>query len=167
MSSPGSAVIGGVDVGALAAAVRACHGVEDLDRGPLGSVATYLPGRQLAGIRIGSDRVTLQVKGTWGVPVHELATQIRQAAAPFVGNRTVDIVVADLTDPTPSPGAPHIPDAPQPSPELSAHSQHTLGSPTAQDHRSPWTTPNAAAAPNAESSSAPTTPTEEVRPPNS
>jgi hypothetical protein len=165
MSSPGSAVIDGVDVDALAAAVRACHGVEDLDRGPLGSVVTYLPGRQLAGIRIGSDRVTLQVKGTWGVPVHELAAQIEQAAAPFVGNRTVDIVVADLTDPTPPPGAPRIPDAPQPSPEPSAHSQRTLGSPTAQDNRSLWTTPNAA--PNAESSSAPTTPTEGVRPPNS
>jgi hypothetical protein len=106
MSSPGSAVINGVDVGALAAAVRACHAVEDLDRGALGSVATYLPGYQLAGIRIASDRVTLQVKGTWGVPVHELATQIKQAAAPLVGNRTVDIVVADLTDPTPAPGAP-------------------------------------------------------------
>lgn len=106
MSSPRSAVINGVDVGALAAAVRACHAVEDLDRGALGSVATYLPGYQLAGIRIASDRVTLQVKGTWGVPVHELATQIKQAAAPLVGNRAVDIIVADLTDPSPPPGAP-------------------------------------------------------------
>lgn len=166
MSSPGSAVIGGVNVDALAAAVRSCHGVGDLDRGPLGSVATYLPGRQLGGIRVGSDRVTLQVKGKWGVPVHELAAQIQQAAAPLVGSRTVDIVVTDLTDPTPSQGAPHSPDASQPSPEPSAHRQRTLGSPTAQDNRSLWTTPNAAA-PNDESSSAPTTPTEGVRPPNS
>ncbi|MGC2654660.1 MAG: hypothetical protein WA317_13905 [Mycobacterium sp.] len=135
MSSRGSPVIEGVDVDALAAAVRSCQGVDDLERGPLGSVATYLPGRQLAGIRIGSDRVTVQVKGTWGVSVHELVAQIKQAAAPFVGNRTVDIVLADLTDPTPPQGAP-----------------------TAQDSPSPWTTPNAAAAPNAESSSAPTAP---------
>ncbi len=135
MSSPGRAVVDGVDVDALAAAVQSCDGVDDLDRGPLGSVATYLPGRQLAGIRIGSRRVTLQVKGTWGVPVHELAAQIEQAAAPFVGNRTVDIVLADVTDPTSSQGAP-----------------------TAQDNPSPSTTPNAAAAPNAESSSAPTAP---------
>lgn len=112
MSGPASAVIDGVDVDALAVAVRSCHGVDDLDRGPLGSVATYLPGRrQVAGIRVDRDRVTLQVRGTWGVTVHELTTQIQTAALPFVGGRTVDLVVSDLSDPAPPPigrpAAPH------------------------------------------------------------
>ena len=109
MSSPATAVTEGVDVDALATAVRSCPGVDDLDPGPLGSVATYLPGRrQVAGIRVAGDRVTLQVRGKWGVPVQELTAQIRAAAGPFVDGRTVDIVVSDLSDPAPpvAPGRP-------------------------------------------------------------
>lgn len=111
MSGPASGVTDGVDVDALAAAVRSCHGVDDLDRGPMGSVATYLPGRrQLPGIRVDRDRVTLQVRGTWGVTVHELTTQIHAAALPFVGGRIVDVVVSDLSDPAPPPnGRPQRP----------------------------------------------------------
>jgi hypothetical protein len=115
MSSPGPAVITGIDVDALATAVRSCHGVEDLDPGPLGSVvATYLPGRRVAGVRIATDRVTLQVKGTWGVPIRELATRIQDAVASLVGDRVVDVIVADLSEPAP-PGGPHITSSPEPT----------------------------------------------------
>jgi hypothetical protein len=107
VTSPSGTIVDGVDVDALAAAVRSCRGVDDLDRGAPGSVATYLPGRQLAGIRVGIDRVTLQVRGAWGVPVRELATRIQAVAAPFVGHRAVDIVLADLSDPPLRSGPDH------------------------------------------------------------
>jgi hypothetical protein len=161
---PGSAVIDGIDVDALAAAVRSCPGVDDLDQGPLGSVATYLPGsRQVAGLRVRADRVTVQVRGTWGVSVPELATQIRTVAAPFVGGHPVDVVVSDLADPTPPPMEPPI--DPRPSSPHGASRQDTPDSPTAEGNRQSWTT--AIDAPNGASSFVSTTPTEEERPPSS
>ena len=97
-----SAVIDGVDVEALAAALRSCRGVDDLDDGRWGSVATYLPNRrQLNGIRVDDDRLTVQVRSTWGVPVHELAALVRAAATPFVGGHIVDLIVSDVSDPNP------------------------------------------------------------------
>lgn len=100
MSGPGIALVEGIDVDALAAAVRSCPAVDDLDRGALGSIATYLPGRQLAGIRIEQYRVSIQVRVVWDVPVGELGVQVRRAVARFVGGRAVDIVVAAVSDPT-------------------------------------------------------------------
>ena len=48
--TPDSAVIDGVDVDAVAAAVAGCAGVSALDGGQSGEVATtYLPGRKVAG----------------------------------------------------------------------------------------------------------------------
>jgi hypothetical protein len=96
------AVIDGVDVEALAAALRSCRGVDDLDGGRWGSVATYLPNRrQLKGIRVDDNRVTVQVRGTWGVAVNEVATLVRAAAAPFVCGHIVDLIVSDVSDPNP------------------------------------------------------------------
>ncbi len=100
MSSPGIALVEGIDVDALVAAVRSCPAVEDLDRGALGSIATYLPGRRLAGVRIEHGRVSIQVRVVWGVPVGEVGVQVRGAVAPLIGSRIVDIVVAALSDPT-------------------------------------------------------------------
>ena len=48
---PGSAVIDGIDIDAVAAAVRGCAGVAGLDGGQFGEVASYLPGRKVAGHR--------------------------------------------------------------------------------------------------------------------
>ena len=97
-----SAVIDGVDVEALAAALRSCRGVDDLDEGRGGSVATYLPNRrQINGIRVDADRVTVQVRGTWGVSVNELASLVRAAATPFVCGHIVDLIVSDVSDPNP------------------------------------------------------------------
>lgn len=62
-------------------------------------VVSYLPGRQVAGVRVASDHVVISVRGRWGVPVNELASQVRAAVRPLVAPRRVDIVVADLTGP--------------------------------------------------------------------
>jgi hypothetical protein len=61
-SVPGAAVIDGVDVDAVAAAVLACPGVAALDGGQYGEVASYLPGRKVAGVMVSDGRVKVQVR---------------------------------------------------------------------------------------------------------
>jgi hypothetical protein len=102
-SAPGSAVIDGIDVNAVAAAVRACPGVSGLDSGPFGGVASYLPGRKVEGIVVRDGRVIVQIRSRWAVPAPELAAVITAMLDPLTGNRPVDLVIADIDDP---PGAP-------------------------------------------------------------
>ena len=99
------AVIDGVDVDAVAAAVRACPAVNDLCAGPWGGVVSYFAGRQVAGIRIGPGHVLISVRGRWGVPVAELAGQVQQAVRALVAARRVDVVVADLAEAPAGSGA--------------------------------------------------------------
>jgi hypothetical protein len=109
VSTFGSAVIDGIDVDAVAAAVRGCPGVSGLDGGPFGGVASYLPGRKVEGIVVGGGRVTVQVRSRWAVPAPELAAVITAVLVPLAANCPVDVVIADIDDP---PGAP----APSPPP---------------------------------------------------
>jgi hypothetical protein len=94
----GTALVDGVDVDAVAAAVRGCAGVDDLCSGAWGGVVSYLPGRQVPGVRVTADRLVVSVRGRWGVPVAELASQIRLAVALLAGLRRIDVIVADLAD---------------------------------------------------------------------
>jgi hypothetical protein len=165
MTNPDTAIVEGVDVDALAAAVRSCPAVDDLDGGPLGTVATYLPGRRVPGIRIGADRASIQVRGKWDVPIRELAGQVLAAVAPLTGGRTIDILVTDVAEPA-------LPAPTQQGPaghsrQLGAGRQETVVSPPAEDNDELCTRTNAADAPRAKSSSAPTTPTGEETLPNS
>lgn len=98
MTIPGPAsVVDGVDVDAVTAAVRGCPSVYELDGGRAATVvSTYLPGRSVPGVRVRPGEITVQVLGIWGVPVPDLAREVRTALAPLVGARRVDIVVADL-----------------------------------------------------------------------
>jgi hypothetical protein len=89
-------VVDDVDLDAVAEAVRGCGSVDDLDSGPCGGVVSYLPRRQVRGVRVASDHVVISVRGQWGVPVTELARQIRTALAAVVAPRRVDIVLAAL-----------------------------------------------------------------------
>lgn len=93
------ALIDGIDVDAVAAAVRGCPGVHDLHGGPPQLTATYLPGRRVDGVRVDPLAVAVQVRARWGVPVSELSTQIRAALAPVAAGRRIDIVWADVADP--------------------------------------------------------------------
>ncbi|WP_375490174.1 Asp23/Gls24 family envelope stress response protein [uncultured Jatrophihabitans sp.] len=97
--NPDPQSVDGVDVEAVAAAVRGCHAVADLAEGALGSVVSYLPGRRVVGVRVDRDHVDVQVQAQWGVPVPELAAQVRAAAGPLAAGRRIDIVVADVADP--------------------------------------------------------------------
>ena len=99
---PGPAVIDGVDIDAVATAVAGCTGVAALDGGPFGEVATYLPGRKVAGVVVGNGRVTVQVRSRWGVPAPDLAAVITAVLAPLTGHRPVDVMIADIDDPPPA-----------------------------------------------------------------
>jgi hypothetical protein len=98
-SVPGPAVIGGVDVDAVAAAVLACPGVAALDSGQFGEVASYLPGRKVAGVVVSGGRVHVQIRARWAAPAPDLARQITAALAPLTGHYPVDVVIADIDDP--------------------------------------------------------------------
>jgi hypothetical protein len=107
-SMPGPAVIDGIDIDAVAAAVRGCAGVAGLDGGQFGEVASYLPGRKVQGIVVSGGRVTVQIRSQWAVPVPELAALIGTALGPLTGHRPVDVVIGDIDDPPsmPPPCAP-------------------------------------------------------------
>jgi hypothetical protein len=97
---PGSAVIDGVDVDAVAAAVAGCAGVSALDGGQFGEVATtYLPGRKVAGVVVADGRVKVRVRAQWGVPVPDLAALIMAVLAPLTGSRPVDVTISEVDDP--------------------------------------------------------------------
>jgi hypothetical protein len=98
-SGPAPAVIDGIDVDAVAAAVWGCSGVAALDGGPFGEVASYLPGRKVTGVVVGDGRVTVQVRSRWGIPAPDLAALITTVVAPLAGHRRVDVVIADIDDP--------------------------------------------------------------------
>jgi hypothetical protein len=115
-----SAVIDGIDVDTVAAAVQGCAGVAALDGGPFGEVATYLPGRKVPGVVVGDGRVTVQVRSRWGVPAPDLAALITAVVASLTAHRPVDVVIADVDDPpaTPSPRMPAGAGQPCPVPGL-------------------------------------------------
>jgi hypothetical protein len=92
-------VVDGVDLDAVAAAACGCAAVDDLCSGGRGGVVSYFPGRQVAGVRVTHDHVVISVRGRWGIPVAELAGQVRAAVTGLVGPRRVDVVVADLAEP--------------------------------------------------------------------
>ncbi len=91
---------GDVDVDAVAAATVACPSVTHLVGGAVGEqVATYLPGRRVAGVRVRSDEVEVHVAVRWGVTAAEVAAEVRAAVAPLVGRRAVAVAVDDIGDP--------------------------------------------------------------------
>jgi hypothetical protein len=95
------AIVDGVDVDAVAAAVCRCSGVEGVLDGPPAAAATYLPGRRVDGVRVDSKAVAVQVRARWGYGVPEIAAQIQTATAPLTPGHRVDVIVADLGDPPP------------------------------------------------------------------
>jgi hypothetical protein len=92
-----------LDPEAIAAHVAACPGVVALSAGPSGTIATYLPGRRIVGVRTQEARVEIHVIGQWDVPVPTLAADIRASLVPFVDARDIDISVDDLSEPAAGP----------------------------------------------------------------
>ncbi|HEY0165570.1 MAG TPA: hypothetical protein VGB75_00880 [Jatrophihabitans sp.] len=160
MTSPAEAVlVDGLDVDAVAAAVRGCPAVDDLDGGRLGSVATYLPGRRVPGIRIEDNRIEVHVRGVWGQPVGLIAQQIRGVLATLSGGRVIDVVLTDVAD----PGQAKAPLASPTTGAVGAATPSVLADGTVEA----WTSVNASDAPSGGSSSGPTIQTEAETRPNS
>ena len=99
----GGAVVDGVDVDAVAAAVGACPGVDALQGGGPGEVATYLPGRRIVGVQVTPAGLVVAVRGRWGVPAAALAGQIRGVVAALAPGRRVEVRLVEVADP---PGPP-------------------------------------------------------------
>jgi hypothetical protein len=98
VAGPSDAVVDGVDVDLVAAAVRDCPAVADLVAGPPSGAATYLPGRRIDGITVTAETVRIQVRSRWE-PATELAGQIRCAIRELAPLHRVEVIVADIEDP--------------------------------------------------------------------
>jgi uncharacterized alkaline shock family protein YloU len=80
----------------IADVVSAVPGVAALSGGRLGGVGTYLPGRRVTGIVIRGQDIEVHVVGRYGVPVAEIAAEVRQAVEPAAGDHTVHVIIEDL-----------------------------------------------------------------------
>lgn len=83
----------------IAAAVTRCPDVAGLTEIPGIPVATYLPGRTVSGVAVRAGEVEVCVVARYGLPLPQIAAQVRQAVAPLVPDRVVDVVIADITSP--------------------------------------------------------------------
>lgn len=82
----------------VAEAVRAVPGVADLHGGVFGEVATYLPGRNVAGVRITDERVDVHVSVVYEADVRATAEQVAGRVEAIVG-REVHVTVDDVVHP--------------------------------------------------------------------
>ncbi|NHD17450.1 MULTISPECIES: hypothetical protein [Actinopolyspora] len=86
----------------IAEAVLGHPCVVRLDGGEHGTVATYLPGRRVTGVRVDPDGVgTAEVCVVLRLlrPVPELVDEIRAGLREVVGDSPVDVTVADVLTP--------------------------------------------------------------------
>ncbi|ROP37402.1 hypothetical protein [Saccharothrix texasensis] len=60
-----------------------------------GAIASYLPGRRVLGVRVGT-RVEVAVVLRTGRPIGEVVPELRSRVARVAGAAPVDVVVADL-----------------------------------------------------------------------
>ncbi|HYO85816.1 MAG TPA: hypothetical protein VES01_05075 [Dermatophilaceae bacterium] len=106
------------------AAALAVDGVLDLHGGALAEVATYLPGRRVSGVRLTPDRTTVQLKAAYEQPMRAVADRVRSAVRPLVGT-PVDVVIADVDQPTQASAAASDTATPTPAPTRPAPASTT------------------------------------------
>ena len=88
-----------VDPDTVAAAVLACPHVASLSAGTVEEIATYLPGRRVQGIRAQDDVLEIHVVARWGVPLPEVAAEVRSAVGALAGGRPITVAIEDLEMP--------------------------------------------------------------------
>ena len=84
---------------AVAAALLAHPGVARLSGGAFGTVASYLPGRRVVGVRLplgDADPVQIAVVARMGVALPRLAEELGAAVVAVVGPVAVDVTVTDV-----------------------------------------------------------------------
>lgn len=80
---------------AVAAAVRSVPDVHDLHGGSFGEVATYLPGRRVAGVRLTDDGCELHIVTRGASPLTATVELVRDAVRPLVSG-PIDVTVEDI-----------------------------------------------------------------------
>ncbi len=87
----------GTSADLIAAAVLATPVVAGLHGGRFGEVATYLPGRRVAGVRLEPGSVEVHLSSYYPASVAEVGTAVRAALAPVLPTgTTVSIVIEDV-----------------------------------------------------------------------
>ena len=94
-----TAIVDGINVDAVASAVRAVPGVSDLAGGRFGDATSYLPGRRLTGVAVRDDAVRISVRARWGVAASDLLGHITLALRQIVPDRRIDLVIAEIDNP--------------------------------------------------------------------
>ncbi|WP_137724940.1 hypothetical protein [Prescottella subtropica] len=91
MTAPGPA-----DIDRAAAAALSVPGVTGLHGGEFGTVATYLPGRRVTGIRVDDGHCAVHVTVRYPIDLFATAQRIRTAVHPIVAV-PVDVTIEDVT----------------------------------------------------------------------
>ncbi|MEZ5153443.1 hypothetical protein ACWDTG_17830 [Rhodococcus zopfii] len=79
----------------VADAVLAVPDVAGLHGGAFGEIATYLPGRRIEGIRIGSDLCAVHIVARYPADLPAVAEAVRARVAPMVA-MPVQVTIEDL-----------------------------------------------------------------------
>ena len=88
----------------VAAAALSVPGVHDLHGGVLGEVATYLPGRRVAGVRLLDGVTQVHLVLEWDAPMSATIDDVRSRVAAIVPG-VVHLAIEDVVGP-PDPTAP-------------------------------------------------------------
>lgn len=96
MSSASLRPAGEPDHDSIATAVLACSTVAGLSGGVAGEIATYLPGRRVAGLRIDATTIAVHVVGRYGPTMTEISNQVTRAVTSLGAGRQVGVVIEDL-----------------------------------------------------------------------
>lgn len=93
----------------LASRLQESPHIAHLSAGAMGTIATYLPGRRISGLRVGDDdRVEVHVVMTWGSTVDDVEAGVVRALddATQLGSLYIDDISTPLDDPTSDVAAP-------------------------------------------------------------
>jgi len=84
------------DADTVADIAVAVPGVRSLHPGMYGEVATYLPGRRVAGVRVTDQSIDVHVVVDADAKVRHTAAAVRRAVADAYPTRSVDVTVEDI-----------------------------------------------------------------------
>jgi uncharacterized alkaline shock family protein YloU len=84
------------DADTVAGIARAVPGVVGLHAGMFGEVATYLPGRRVAGVRVADHTIDVHLTVDADAKVRETAAAVRQAVADAYPAHAIDVTVEDV-----------------------------------------------------------------------
>lgn len=96
--SPTDSNAEGTTADAVRTVVLQVSGVADLHPGQFGEVATYLPGRRVAGVRVHDDRTEVHIVLRWRAPAQATAAAVAAAVAAITGT-AVYVHIQDVASP--------------------------------------------------------------------